>query len=605
MHDRTRRPRSRLRLGALAVGVVLLALAAAACGSSSSSGSGSSQATGTTTPAPVTGASKGGQITVLSAGDVDYIDPGQMYYAFSYLVGYATQRPLLAYKPNSVDAIPDLAASMPKVTNGGRTVTVKLRPGIRFSPPVNRAVTSADVKYAIERGWASSVHNGYVSAYFGGVVGAPTKPTKTAPNVSGIQTPDKLTLRFQLKKPSGVFVSALSLPITAPVPADYAKKFDAKTQSDYGMHQVATGPYMIKNNASGSINGVGYIPNRRITLVRNPNWNPKTSWRPAYADQVVFREGFEDPTVTTRQILSGAADVNGDTPPPPAELRSITSNAQEKKHLFFTPTGGSRYIALNTQKPPFDKKLVREAVAYVLDRNALRLTRGGPIDGRIATHFIDPSFGNKGFDQAGGFGFNPFPSPNFSGDVSKAKQLMKQAGYSTGMYNGPRIVQVADNNPPGSNTAKVVAASLAKIGFKVRTISVTHATMYTRFCNVPKNEPNICPNVGWLPDFHEPQTILDVTFNGKNIVQVNNSNWPLLNDPKINAAMDEAESITDPAKRYAAWGKIDQMVTRTAAAIPWIWENYPTLFSKRVTPAPELWNEGGPDVTFMAVNQSS
>ena len=41
-------------------------------------------------------------------------------------------------------------------------------------------------------------------------------------------------------------------------------------------------------------------------------------------------------------------------------------------------------------------------------------------------------------------------------------------------------------------------------------------------------------------------------------------------------------------------------MTLTAAAIPWLWENYPTLFSKHVTQAPELWNGGAPDVTFMA-----
>jgi peptide/nickel transport system substrate-binding protein len=231
----------------------------------------------------------------------------------------------------------------------------------------------------------------------------------------------------------------------------------------------------------------------------------------------------------------------------------------------------------------------------------MRLTRGGPVDGRIATHFIDPSFKGLGFQQAGGLSFDPFPSPGFRGNVAKAKQMLKQAGYRTGMYTGPRVTQVADNTAPGSNTAQVVAADLAKIGMRVHTISVTHATMYTRFCNVPKNEPNICPNVGWLPDFHEPQTILDVTFNGKNITQVNNSNWPLLNDPRINAAMDRAEQIVSPQARYAAWGRIDRMVTKTAAAIPWLWENAPTLFSARVTPAPELWNEGSPDVTFMAV----
>jgi peptide/nickel transport system substrate-binding protein len=547
---------------------------------------------------------KGGTITVLSAGDVDHIDPGQAYYSFSYEITYATQRPLLAYKPNSLSAVPDLAASMPQVSKDGKTVTVHIRHGVRFSPPVDREVTSADVKYAIERGFATSVANGYVGAYFGDLVGAPASGTKTVPNISGIQTPDRYTIVFKLRHPSGVFVDALGLPDTAPVPRAYAQKYDSQTLSTYGMHQVATGPYMIKNNAAGDINGVGYKPNQLIELVRNPNWNAKTSWRPAYADEILFKEGFQDPTVMTHTILSGAADVNGDSPPPPAELKSILANPSRKKNLVFTPTGGSRYIALDTRKAPFDKLAVREAVAYVLDRNAMRLTRGGAIDGKIATHFIDPGFADHGFTQAGGLAFNPFPSAGFEGNVAKAKALMRSAGYANGMYAGPQVTMVADNSPPGSNTAQVVAADMAKIGFSVKTISVTHSTMYTRFCNVPKSEPNICPNVGWLPDFHEPQTVLDVTFNGKHITPVNNSNWPLLNDPKINAEMTHAEQILNPSARWAAWGKIDQQVTKTAAAIPWEWENFPTLFSSRVTPSTERWNGGAPDVTFMSVHAS-
>jgi peptide/nickel transport system substrate-binding protein len=549
-----------------------------------------------------TAGQNGGTITVLSAGDVDHIDPGQAYYSFTYEVSYATQRPLLSYRPSSINAIPDLAAAMPKYSKNGKTVTVHIRPGVRFSPPVNREVTSADVKYAIERGFASSVANGYASAYFGDVVGAPAKATKGVPNIKGIKTPNKRTIVFELKRPDGVFTGSLGLLLTAPVPREYASKFDDQTTSTYGMHQVATGPYMIKNDSSGNINGVGYKPGQLIELVRNPNWSAKTSWRPAHANEILFKEGYQDPTVMTRTILSGAADANGDTPPPPAELRSIMSNPSQRKQLTFTPTGGSRYIALNTAKPPFDNLDVRQAVAYVLDRNAMRLTRGGAIDGRIATHFIDPSFKDKGFVQAGGLGFNPFPSPGFRGSVGKAKAMMRKAGYANGMYKGPQVTMVSDNSPPGSNTAQVVAADMAKIGFDVKTISVTHATMYTKYCQVPKNAPNICPNVGWLPDFHEPQTVLDVTFAGNQIKPVNNVNWSQLNDPKINAAIAHAKTIIAPKARWAAWGRIDDMVTRTAASIPWIWENYPTLFSTRVTPAPELWNSGAPDVTFMSVS---
>jgi peptide/nickel transport system substrate-binding protein len=593
-----------------AAAVVSVAVLAAGCGASSTSSSGTSASTtpasGVSTappPTPTSCSTKGGTLTILSAGDVDHIDPGQAYYSFTYETTRPTQRALLGVKPGTTQLIPDLAASMPTVSKDGLTVTVQLRHGVRFSPPVNREVTSADVKYAIERGFSTSVANGYASAYFGVIQGAPSPkalPAQPEP-ISGIETPDPYTIVFHLTRPEAVFVTALSMPLTAPVPESYAKPFDDQAVSSYGLHQVATGPYMIKNNSSGNINGIGYQPNKLIDLVRNPNWDASTDYRLGCVDQVLFKEGYEDPTVMTKTILSGAADSNGDTPPPAAELKSILSSSTEKQQLYFTPTGGSRYVALNTTKAPFDKLDVRKAVAYVLDKNAMRLTRGGSVDGAIATHFIDPSFADQGFSQAGGFTFNPFPSPDNSGDVAKAKQMMEEAGYANGMYNGPAVDQVADNTPPGSNTAQVVAADLAKIGIKVHTISVTHATMYTKFCNVPKNEPNICPNVGWLPDFHEPQAILDVPFNGKNIVPVNNSNWPLLNDPSINAAMDKAERILDPAQRYEAWGKIDDQVAETASAIPWLWENYPTVFSSRVVPAVMFDNEGAPDVSMMSV----
>jgi len=586
------------RRTAVVVGMAAGALALVAAGCGGGGASATSGVQGASHTLVTSGAKKGGTITVLSNGDVDHIDPGEAYYAFTYQITYVTQRPLLAYKPNSVTPVPDLAASMPTVSKDGKTVTVKLRHGVKFSPPVNREVTSADVKYAIERGFDAAVANGYAGAYFGVIDGAPTKSTNTVPSISGIQTPDKYTIVFKLSKPSGVFVGALQEPLTAPVPAEYARKFDKGTSSSYGNHQVATGPYMIQNNAAGKL--TGYTPGRQIILVRNPNWNAKTSWRPAYADKIIFKEGF-DPTVGTKQILSGSADVNGDFPPPAAELKSITSNSSQKSQLEFTPTSGSRYVALNTRKAPFNNKYVRMAVAYVLDRNAMRLTRGGPIDGKIATHFISPDFGPTGFNQAGGFNFNPFPSANGSGDVAKAMAMMKKAGYKSGKYSGPQVTQVADNSPPGSNTAAVIANSLAKIGFNVKTISVQHAAMYTRFCNVPKNEPNICPNVGWLADFHEPQTLLDPTFNGKNIIPTNNSNWPLLNDPAINKLMSKAEVELNPETRYKEWGHIDDLITETAAAVPWIWEQFPTLYSSKVTHASELWNEGGPDVSFMAV----
>src|SRR3954463_746420 len=133
-----------------------LALAATGCGSSSTEGGGGGGRPGT--PAQV---KKGGKVTFLAAADVDYLDPGQTYYTFGYTVAYATNRPLYSFKPDdATHPVPDLASGPPKISADNKTITVKLRSGVRFAPPVNREVTSADVKYAFERSFTANVPSG-------------------------------------------------------------------------------------------------------------------------------------------------------------------------------------------------------------------------------------------------------------------------------------------------------------------------------------------------------------------------------------------------------------------------------------------------------------
>ena len=98
-------------------------------------------------------------MTMLAAGDVDYIDPGQSYYQFGYQVIYATQRPLYSYKADSATEVtPDLASGPPEVSADNKSITVHIRKGIHYSPPLaDREVTSADVKYAFERAFTKQV----------------------------------------------------------------------------------------------------------------------------------------------------------------------------------------------------------------------------------------------------------------------------------------------------------------------------------------------------------------------------------------------------------------------------------------------------------------
>jgi peptide/nickel transport system substrate-binding protein len=114
--------------------------------------------------------------------------------------------------------------------------------------------------------------------------------------------------------------------------------------------------------------------------------------------------------------------------------------------------------------------------------------------------------------------------------------------------------------------------------------------MLTQFCQRPSSNYNICSNVGWLPDFPDPQTVLDATFNGKRIIPSGNSNFPLLDDPKINADMAKDAELITPEERASAWGNIDKEVTGTAGAIPWLWDKQANIESKGVHGVIAKWN---------------
>src|SRR3954470_2610331 len=300
---------------ALAVGAT--ALAVAACGSgggSSSSGGGSTSSSSGAAPAfsganiaVSQGQKKGGTLNLISAEGWEHLDPGKSYFQIDYNVVYATQRPLYGYMPdNGKKVVPDLAAGPPTISKDGKTVTVKIRPDVMWSPPLNRAVTSDDVKYAFERDFNPNVPNAYATSYYP-IVGA--DKSKGGP-ISGIETPDKHTIVFHLTSAfGGTFAQSLTLPGSAPVPREVAASMDKKNPTAYDSDptkQAFSGPYVIKSYNAG----------RSVELDRNPNWDPKTDFRPAYADKIVWKAG-SDPNVAARQTLDSNDLLMMDGPPAP------------------------------------------------------------------------------------------------------------------------------------------------------------------------------------------------------------------------------------------------------------------------------------------------
>jgi peptide/nickel transport system substrate-binding protein len=562
------------------VGAVLIAAWAfllTACGDGGDDGGGGGQAGGAETE-PVEGQKKGGTLKVLSIEGFEHLDPGSSYFQLDYEVVYAVHRPLYSFKPeDALKPVPDLAASEPRISPDEKTVTIELRRGVRYSPgTVNRTVTSADVKYAIERGFNPSVANGYAPSYFGSVRGA--DKAKGGP-IAGIETPDEQTIVFRLTEPFGsTLAQALTLPLSAPVPREYAQRFDRTTPSKYDSDptvQAFTGPYVIR----------AYRAGRRLTLGRNTNWKADTDYRPAYLDAVDWTIGAE-PNVAGRQILTGRDLVNGDTPAAPTVKLGVQRHNDQ---ISFTPLG-NRFITLNTAIEPFDDPNLRKAVGAAIDRVAMQRTRGGRVAGDIATHFLAPNA--PGFDAAGGIegpeGADWLARPR--GDRELAAEYMRKAGFSDGRYDGPPILMVGTTEDPADKTAQVVLNAVRSLGFRVNFRSVPQETMLSRFCGVVEAKVHVCPSVGWLPDFSDGFAWLYPVFSGKAIVPVNNSNMSQLNDPEVNAAMERANAETDAEQRAELWGEVDALVTETAAAIPWFWDRVPNIQSSNVQGVIAQWN---------------
>jgi peptide/nickel transport system substrate-binding protein len=604
----------------------LLAVGVAACGSSgsskSSSGGGqSSAAAGGAQSLPLKagenpvgqqlyGKKKGGTLTVLSNGDFEHLDSGEAYYALDYNIVQATDRPLFSYPPNSGTTLrPDLATAIPTVANGGitdggKTITVHIHSGVHYSPPVNREVTSQDVAFALERGANPNVGNAYWPAYFGAGAPAPivgsTSPSYKGGPLPGIQTPNSTTLVIHLMKPGApAVIDALSLPLSSPLPASFVAPLDKHAPTTYGtQYLVAVGPYMVKSDSTGKIAGIGYQPGKSETLVRNPNWNAKLDWRPAYLNQINVNVGG-DPTVIGQQVLKGSSSVQLDT-----VAQSVVKEAYEQypSQITFTTGSGMHYLTLDTQHGPFKNVNIRRAMYAALDRMAIVKARGGLLVAEPGTHFLYPTV--DGYSQAGGAAGPDVPwNKDVNGNLAVAEQYMKAAGYKSGKYTGSNgtVQVVVGSGGNGPAIAAIVQNAATEIGLKPHVSLVDQSTMYSKYCGVPKQEIDACPTAGWIRDFADPLSVLYPTFYGPAIVPTNNSNWSQQNDPAINDAMAKAALVTQPAARIQAWANVDKMLVNDAVAVPEDFDNEPQIESKNVAGVNMLWNEGQWDFAFTSL----
>jgi peptide/nickel transport system substrate-binding protein len=609
-----------LRLAVFAAAVVGLVAVAAGCGSSNKSSS-SNTSTNSSSGSSTAGTSKsydngtpakGGTYKVgweQSFGFTNNFDPTGEYLgnAWGIYVNLLT-RSLIGYKhqPGATgnELIGDLAESVPQPTDGGLTYTYKIRDGVKFGPPVNRAVTSKDVAYAMNR-LANPKDGGQYAFYYTVIKGWDDVANGKAKTVSGITTPDNKTIVFHLTKPTGDFNLRMSMPATAPIPSEVGNCFEGKP-GDYGRNLISSGPYMIKGSAGQftscsalkPFSGYDGANGNHIILVRNPNYDQKTDqYRKNYPDEFQYLVNSNADDIYAK-VQAGQLEDEQSSPQPKTIRQYITSPDLRKRLL---PNVGDRtwYLTMNLTQPPFDDIHVRKAMNYIIDKQALRKAWGGPVIGSIATHIAPPVMYNNGLAE-----YDPYSTPNDAGDLAKAQAEMKQSKYSGGTGSCTasackKVLMIGDTRALDNRMIPIIQADAAKIGvtFTVRQINGAYTTIQTTNKNVPFSE-----RPGWGKDYADPYTFFGELFDSRALIPEGNTNYSLVgvtpalntskklgltgnlnNIPSVNADIDKCIAKIGDA-RTTCWEDLDKKImTSVVPWVPYLWSNNVTIVGPTVT----------------------
>jgi len=507
--------------------------------------------------------------------------------------------------------VPDLATSVPKPTNGGKTYTFKLKNGIRWGPPVNRAITSKDVRYAVER-LARPKNGAQYGFYYNVIQGLEKYAAGEGKSISGIKTPNAKTISFTLTKPAGDFPFRMTMPAVAPMPQEVAKCFEGKP-GGYGRYVIASGPYMIEGTEDldiGSCSSLkpisGYDGKTSLTLVRNPNYKASTDSRKARESNPDRFEFTIDTNIDDIYNKIGAGELEDSfATASPKVFREYTVNPSKRKYLHSDSADGTYYITMNLTQAPFDDVHVRRAMNWVMDKEALRKAWGGPVAGDIAQHIIpNPMLLNKLS------GFQPFKTKGDRGSVAKARAEMRQSKYANtgGVCSAKEckgVLMIADVRAVDKALLPPIQAAAKKIGitFTVRTVNGAYPVIQTTSRNIP-----ISQRPRWFKDYADPSTFIDPLFYGGNIIASGNTNYSLVGlkpgqaaqlgikgnvsgVPSIDKLADRCQALTGNA-RVTCYAGIDRVLTQDV--VPWV----PYMWAKTVTIL-------GPNVTQWNFDQSA
>lgn len=516
-------------LGAIAL-VAVLGLTACNANPSSST-SGSSEAV-----------TKGGTLNILTAATEINLDPAKSQNLAITTLGLVERRlttwDISAGGPAKV--VPDLATDTGRASEDGKTWTFTLKDGVKYDD--GSPVTTADVKYGLERSFAPELSGGlgYHKALLVG--GEGYKGPYAGKTLDSIETPDAKTIIFKLNKAYGDWPWIASMPAFAPVPA--ARDTDPQ---QYAAKVAATGPYQLDSYQQGVA----------LKLKRNPNWSADTdNVRVGAADSVVFKLN-QDTTVAAQKLIADSGeDKNafGAGFVPPAQLAQVQNNPAAKSRLATSQAGALAYLAINTQRLT-DLKL-RQAIQYATDKKAFQTAVGGEIGGAFASTLITPGI-------PGRQDYNLYPADS-SGDVDKAKDLLKQSGFDT----SKSLTFVVGSDAPALSQAQAIQQGLDRIGLKI-TLKPLDKNALTDATTGNSGDYDLALG-SWQPDFPGANANIQPLFASS---EIGNGGYNIsrYSNPEIDQLIVTATGEVDQSKAGDLWAQIDKRIAQDSPVVPLVY----------------------------------
>jgi peptide/nickel transport system substrate-binding protein len=297
-------------------------------------------------------------------------------------------------------------------------------------------------------------------------------------------------------------------------------------------------------------------------------------------------------------MQAGTQDLPSDTPMNPASIPSLESSKPSNFEIFPWSTL-EPYIVFNLRSPDANgamgKLLVRQAVEYGLDKEAVQKAYGGPAVAQIINAVIPP--GNIGYQN-----YNLYPDNNGQGNTAMCKSELTKAGYPHGLT----LTYTYQNDSSNTRAFTAIQASLANCGIKLASKPEPGSSFFTDLGNAPENNKPGQWDMGqaaWVPDWfgNNGRTVIQALFQGPNCV-VNTVNYGCYDNSQVNSLITKAEAAPSSSAAGTAWHQADMDIMKDAAIVPIVSQGFPQYASTRVRgvgykTAIFAPNIGDPDIT--------